>query len=300
MPPLIPARFEVLDDRFAGTGGDRFLAQLFDGGRWLEGPAYSAAARCLLFSDIPNDRVLRHDEVSGRTEVFRAPADFPNGRTVDLEGRFVSCEHGGRRVTRLEHDGSVRVLADRWQGLRLNSPNDVVVHSDGSVWFTDPTYGIRSDYEGHQAESEIGARHVFRLDPGTGALDVVVADFVQPNGLAFSADERRLFVVDSEQHTIRAFDVHGSGLGGQGALFAADDQGYDGLRFDDQGRLWCAAHDGLHCYHPDGTLLGKLLVPEVVANLEFGGLQRNVLYLTATTSLYALRVNFRAARYPGR
>jgi gluconolactonase len=294
---MIPARFEVLDDRFAGTGGDRFVERVFSAGRWLEGPAYSPAGRYLLFSDIPNDRVLRYDEVSGRTDVFRTPADFPNGRTLDRQGRFLSCEHGARRVTRLEHDGSVSVLADSWQGMRLNSPNDLVVHSDGSVWFTDPSYGIHSDYEGHQAESEIGARYVFRWDPGTRGLDLVAGDFVQPNGLAFSADERRLYVVDSDQHTIRVFDVRGAGLAG-GELFAADDEGYDGIRFDDRGRLWGAAHDGLHCYDPDGTLLGKLLLPEIAANLEFGGPQRNQLYVTATTSLYTLRVNFRGARYP--
>jgi gluconolactonase len=294
---MIPARFEVLDGRFAGTGGDRFVERAFSAGRWLEGPAYSPAGRFLLFSDIPNDRVLRYDEVSGRTDVFRTPADFPNGRTLDRQGRFLTCEHGARRVTRLEHDGSVTVLADSWQGLRLNSPNDVVVHSDGSVWFTDPSYGIHTDYEGHQAPSEIGARYVFRQDPVTGGLDLVAGDFVQPNGLAFSADEHRLYVVDSDQHTIRVFEVHGAGLAG-GEIFAADDLGYDGIRFDDRGRLWGAAHDGLHCYDPDGTLLGKLLLPEVAANLEFGGPQRNQLYVTATTSLYTLRVNFRGARYP--
>lgn len=295
MPDQIPAQFQVLDERFAGVGGDRFVQRVFDGGRWLEGPAYAPAGRFLLFSDIPNDRVLRYDEVSGRTDVFATPADFPNGRTLDPQGRFVSCEHGARRVTRLEHDGSVTVLADRWQGMRLNSPNDVVVRSDGSVWFTDPDYGIQSDYEGHRGTSEIGARHVFRLDPGTGALDVVADDFVQPNGLAFSADEQRLFVVDSDRHTIRVFDVEGAALHG-GEVFAADDLGYDGVRFDDEGRLWGAAQDGVHCYHPDGTLLGKLLLPEIVANLEFGGPQRNHLYLTATTSLYTLRVNVRGAR----
>ena len=299
MPDRIPAQFEVLDDRFAGTGGDRWVERAFDGGRWLEGPAWSASGRFLLFSDIPQDRVLRYDEVSGRTDVFAAPADFPNGRTVDLEGRFVSCEHGGRRVTRLEHDGSVRVLADAWQGQRLNSPNDVVVHSDGSVWFTDPTYGIITDYEGHQGTSEIGAQLVFRLDPGTGAMTVVADDFAQPNGLAFSADESRLYVVDSERHEIRVFDVADGGLAG-GSVFAAHPLGYDGVRFDDQGRLWCAAQDGLHCYHPDGTLLGRLVLPEITANLAFGGRQGNQLYLTATTSLYTLRVNFRGARYPGR
>nr|WP_294696568.1 SMP-30/gluconolactonase/LRE family protein [uncultured Friedmanniella sp.] len=297
MSDLIPARFEVLDPRFAGIGGDRSVERVFDRGRWLEGPAYSPAGRFLLFSDIPNDRVLRYDEVSGRTDVFQTPADFPNGRTLDRQGRFVSCEHGARRVTRREHDGSVTVLADRWKGQRFNSPNDVVVHSDGSIWFTDPSYGIHSDYEGHRGTSEIGARQVYRLDPATGALDVVAEGFAQPNGLAFSADERRLFVVDSARHTIRRFEVDGAALRG-GEVFAADDLGYDGIRFDDDGRLWGAAHDGVHCYDPDGTLLGKLLLPEIVANLEFGGPQRNHLYLTATTSLYTLRLNVRGARYP--
>jgi len=293
----IRAEFQVLDDRFAGTGGDRWVERVFHRGRWLEGPAYSPAGRFLLFSDIPNDRVLRYDEVSRRTDVFQTPAGFPNGRTLDPQGRFVTCEHGGRRVIRQEHDGSVTLLADSWQGMRLNSPNDVVVHSGGSVWFTDPTYGIRSDYEGHRAESEVGARYVFRLDAAGRSLDVVAADFVQPNGLAFSADERRLLVVDSDQNTIRAFQLSDTGLSG-GAVFAADERGYDGIRFDDAGRLWCAAKDGLHCYHPDGTLLGKLLLPEVVANLAFGGPQRNQLYVTATTSLYTLRVNFRGPSYP--
>ena len=295
MSDFVPAQFLPLDERFQGTGGDRVLERVFGGGRWLEGPAYAPAGRFLLFSDIPNDRVLRYDEVTGRTDVFRTPADFPNGRTLDRQGRFVSCEHGARRVTRLEHDGSVTVLADSWQGSRLNSPNDAVVHSDGSIWFTDPDYGIRSDYEGHQATSEIGARHVFRLGPDGGEPEVVASDFEQPNGLAFSPDERQLYVVDSELHTIRRFDVEGAGLR-DGAVWASDDLGYDGIRFDDEGRLWGAAHDGVHCYHPDGTLLGKLLVPEVVANLEFGGPQRNQLYLTATTSLYTLRVNVRGAR----
>ena len=297
MPDTFPAEFEVLDERFAGIGGDRYVQRVFHGGRWLEGPAYSPASRFLLFSDIPNDRVLRYDEVSGRTDVFTSPADFPNGRTVDGQGRFVSCEHGARRVTRLEHDGSVTVLADAWQGQRLNSPNDVVVHSDGSIWFTDPSYGISSDYEGHQAESEIGARLVFRLDPATGGLAVVADDFAQPNGLAFSADERQLFVVDSDRHEIRVFDVVGAELSG-GAVFAADEQGYDGIRFDADGRLWCGAQDGLHCYHPDGTLLGKLALPEIAANLAFGGRQGNQLYVTATSSLYTLRVNVTGARYP--
>lgn len=293
----IPAEFEALDKRFVGTGGDRTVARLYDGGRWLEGPAYHPAGRFVLFSDIPNDRVLRYDEVSGRTEVFLHPADFSNGRTVDRQGRFLSCEHGARRVTRLEHDGSVRVLADSFAGQRLNSPNDVVEHSDGSIWFTDPTYGIRSDYEGHQATPEQPTRNVFRLDSGDGTLTVVSDAFAQPNGLAFSPDEQWLYVVDSERHEIRLFPVEQDRLG-EGSLFAADDLGCDGIRFDHLGRLWAAADDGLHCFADDGTLLGKLRLPEIVSNLTFGGPQRNQLYVTATSSLYSLRVNFSGARYP--
>ncbi len=297
MSDLIPAEFEVLDSRFAGIGGDRSVARLFSGGRWLEGPAYHPAGRFVLFSDIPNDRVLRYDEVSERTDVFLTPAGFSNGRTVDRQGRFVTCEHGERQVTRIEHDGSVTVLAAAYQGHRLNSPNDVVEHSDGSIWFTDPSYGIHTDYEGHEASSEINSRNVYRIDQDGSDLTAVVDDFAQPNGLAFSSDERRLFIVDSQRNHIRVFDVdHGKLKGGE--VFCADDQGYDGIRFDHLGRLWGAAHDGLHCYDPDGTLIGKLRLPEITSNLTFGGRQRNHLYITATRSLYSLRVNFRSVRYP--
>jgi gluconolactonase len=241
--------------------------------------------------------VLRYDEVSERTDVFLTPAGFSNGRTVDRQGRFVACEHGERRVTRIEHDGSVTVLAAAYQGHRLNSPNDVVEHSDGSIWFTDPSYGIHTDYEGHEASSEINSRNVYRVDQDGSDLTAVVDDFAQPNGLAFSSDERRLFIVDSQRNHIRVFDVdHGKLKGGE--VFCADDQGYDGIRFDHLGRLWGAAHDGLHCYDPDGTLIGKLRLPEITSNLTFGGRQRNHLYITATTSLYSLRVNFRSVGYP--
>jgi gluconolactonase len=294
---LLPAEFEVLDPRFAGTGGDRSVARLFSGGRWLEGPAYHPAGRFVLFSDIPNDRVLRYDEVSERTDVFAAEAGFTNGRTVDRQGRFVTCEHGERRVTRIEHDGSIKVLATAYKGRRLNSPNDVVEHSDRSLWFTDPSYGIRTDYEGHEAESEIGSRNVYRLDLDNDKLTPVAEDFAQPNGLAFSPDERQLFIVDSELHHIRVFNVDHGKLT-KGELFVADPEGYDGIRFDHLGRLWGAAHDGLHCYHPDGSLIGKLRLPEVTSNLTFGGRQRNHLYITATRSLYGIRVNFRGAHYP--
>ncbi|MFL6046245.1 MAG: SMP-30/gluconolactonase/LRE family protein [Propionibacteriaceae bacterium] len=297
MVDLIPAEFEVLDPRFAGTGGDRSVARLFAGGRWLEGPAYHPAGRFVLFSDIPNDRVLRYDEISERTDVFMAPAGFTNGRTVDRQGRFVTCEHGERRVSRIEHDGSIKALATAYQGRRLNSPNDIVEHSDRSLWFTDPSYGIHTDYEGHQAESELGSRNVYRLDLDNDKLAAVAEDFAQPNGLAFSPDERQLFIVDSELHHIRVFNVdHGKLTGGE--LFCADPQGYDGIRFDHLGRLWGAAYDGLHCYHPDGSLIGKLRLPEITSNFTFGGRQHNHLYITATSSLYGIRVNVRGASYP--
>jgi gluconolactonase len=209
----------------------------------------------------------------------------------------VSCEHGERQVTRLEHDGTVRVLASSYNGHRLNSPNDLVEHSDGSIWFTDPSYGIHSDYEGHEASPEIGSRNVYRLDPNSENLTSVVDDFAQPNGLAFSPDERRLFIVDTELHHIRVFNVdHGTLTGGK--IFCSNDLGYDGIRFDHLGRLWGAAYDGLHCYDPDASLIGKLRLPEITANLTFGGRQRNHLYMTATSSLYGIRVNFRAASYP--
>ncbi|GAA2108795.1 SMP-30/gluconolactonase/LRE family protein [Microlunatus panaciterrae] len=297
MTEFLSAQFQVLDDRFRGTGGDRQLEKVFDRGRWLEGPAYHPAVRCVLFSDIPNDRVLRFDEVTGRVDVFTSPAGFANGRIVDRQGRFVSCEHGDRRLTRLEHDGTVTVLADSFEGRPLNSPNDVVQHSDGSLWFTDPAYGIDTDYEGHAAEPEQSGCHVYRLSPD-GRLDRVADDFDRPNGLAFSADEQRLYVVDTPRAHIRVFEVVGDTLTGGEVFATCDAGGFDGIRFDQRGRLWAAAHDGLHCFESDGTLVGKLLVPETVANLCFGGPQRNQLFITATTSLYTLRVNFRGAVYP--
>jgi gluconolactonase len=294
----IRTRLEVIDERFRGCQGDEWVACLYTGGRWTEGPAYFPAGRYLLFSDIPNDRMLRFDELTGAIGEFRAPAGYANGNAVDRQGRLLSCEHGHRRVTRTEHDGSVTVLTDSYDGKRLNSPNDLVEHSDGTIWFTDPSYGIDSDYEGHKAVSEIGACNVYRVDPSTGETTVVADDFVRPNGLAFSPDERQLYVVDTRQKHIRRFDVAGRRLLG-GEVFATCGAGsFDGIRFDEVGRIWAAAHDGVHCFDPDGTLLGKLHIPEIVSNLTFGGPKRNDLFITATSSVYSLRLNVCGVRYP--
>jgi gluconolactonase len=298
---IIETRFEVLDERFRSVRGDQRIERLHAGCRWTEGPAYFPAGRYLVFSDIPNDRILRWDETTGAVGVFRQPAGYANGHAVDRQGRLVSCEHGGRRVTRTEHDGSITVLADRYRGRRLNSPNDVVERADGSIWFTDPSYGIDSDYEGHKAPGEIGACHVYRVRPPARDVRIVADDFTGPNGLAFSADERQLYIADSREKHIRRFDVSADAdatLSG-GDVFATCDAGaFDGIRLDDAGRIWAAAHDGLHCFDPDGTLLGKLRFPEIVANLTFGGPQRNTLFVCASTSLYAIRVNVSGARYP--
>jgi gluconolactonase len=296
--------YEILDERFAPlVRTSARVDKLYEGTRWAEGPAYFAAGRYLVWSDIPNDRILRWDEPTGTVGVFRSPAGYTNGHTVDPRGRLVSCSHGGRRVERTEHDGSITVIADRFEGKRLNSPNDVVVRSDGSVWFSDPTYGIDSDYEGHRAQSEIGASNVYRVDPDSGECRIAGGDFVRPNGLAFTPDERRLFVSDTgvshvpdgPRH-IRAFDVGPDGALSGGEVFATCTAGmFDGFRFDEDGRLWTSAGVGVHCYDPDGTLLGKVLVPETVANVVFGGAKRNRLFICATSSLYAVMLAVRGA-----
>ena len=301
---LTPA-FAVVDPRFRELAFPNVhLEQLYSGCRWAEGPAWFAAGRYLVWSDIPNDRVMRWDDTDASVSVFRQPAQNSNGHTVDLEGRLVSCEHRSRSVTRTEHDGARTVLASHFDGKRLNSPNDVVVRSDGSVWFTDPTYGIDSDYEGDVAASEIGAQRVYRVDPGSGAIGVAASDFVQPNGLAFSPDESLLYVVDSGlthradgPHHVRRFRVGADGSLAGGEVLATCPAGlYDGLRVDLHGNLWLSAGDGVHCHAADGALLGKVLVPETVANLCFGGAKRNRLFICATTSLYAIYLNTRAAR----
>jgi gluconolactonase len=295
----VKSQFEVMDERFASFGGDRWLEQLHTGCRWTEGPAYFPAGRYLVFSDIPSDTILRWDETTGAVGVFRHPAGYANGHTVDRCGRLVSCEHGGRRVTRTEPDGSLTVLAGTYQGQRLNSPNDIVERSDGSLWFTDPAYGIDSDYEGYAARSETGGCHVYRIDPGSGEITQVATDFDRPNGLAFSADETQLYIADSARHHLRACTVTADGGLSGGHVLAVCGQGtFDGVRVDHRGRIWAAAGDGLHCFDPDGTLLGKLHVPEVVANFTFGGPRRNRLFICATSSLYSIMVNATGAVYP--
>jgi len=276
MTDVVPAVFETLDERFSDVRGDSRLEHLWDGDRWTEGPSYVPAGRYLLFSDIPNDRVLRWDATDGSVSVFEAPAGYPNGRTIDRHGR----------VVRTEHDGSTTVLADRWKGRRFNSPNDVVVSGDGAVWFTDPSYGIASDYEGERADPEIDGCHVYRVDAATGEVAAVATDLDRPNGLAFSPDGRRLYVADTARGHLRAFDVDGGRLGGGEVL--ADLDGPDGVRVDTAGRAWVAAGDAVHVVHPDGTILGRLRLPEPVSNLAFGGPKRNRLFVTATTSVYSL------------
>lgn len=306
----MPDVLEVHDDRFRRlVHGNARIDTLWTGGRWCEGPAYLPAGRYLVWSDIPNDRLMRWDECSGAVATLEQPCRNQNGHTVDREGRLVACEHRGRCISRIEHDGSRTVLADRFEGQRLNSPNDLVVKSDGTIWFTDPSYGIDSDYEGDAAPSEIGARNVYRLDPATGAVTLVIDDLVQPNGIAFSPDESLLYVADTGRThrpdvdpVIRAYPVAPDGTSvHDGHLFATSDAGlFDGFRIDTAGNVWTSAGKGVQVYAPDGTLLGRILLPEAVANVEFGGPKRNRLFICATTSLYALYVNARAAPRPRR
>lgn len=290
--------YQILDDRFRRSVQlDEPVERLWTGGKWTEGPVYVPAFRSLIFSDIPNDRRLRWDELTGAVGTYQAnTGSYTNGSTLDRQGRMVTCEHGNRRVVRTEHDGSITVLADRYLGKRLNSPNDVVVRSDNSIWFTDPSYGIASDYEGFRSEPEVDGEHVYRIDPRSGNVTRVVDDLACPNGLAFSLDERTLYIADScgsrypsGQRHIRKFAVTEDARLSGGEVFAECTSGvFDGFRLDYLGRIWTSALDGIHCYHPDGTLIGKILIPEEVSNLCFGGLKRNRLFITASRSLYTV------------
>lgn len=293
--------YDILDQRFqALIIGHAKLDRLWTGSRWAEGPVYVPAAKSLLWSDIPNDRVLRFDETDGSVSVFESPCGYHNGHSRDAQGRVIACEHGGRRISRLEPDGRWAGLVERFEGKRFNSPNDVVVKSDGTIWFSDPTYGIDSEYEGLAGPSEIGVSNVYRFDPASGALSAVVTDMVKPNGLAFSPDEQLLYVAETgATHVpglpavIRAYDVAPSGLAvSEGRTFATSPAGfYDGFRVDRNGHIWTSTADAVAVYAPDGTLIGRIPVPEIVSNLTFGGPKRNRLYITAQTSLYAIFVN---------
>jgi gluconolactonase len=294
--------YESCDPRF-----DRFvmfnapLKKLATGFDWVEGPVWMGDAGCLLFSDIPSNRILRWTPEGG-ISTYRAPSNHSNGHTRDRQGRLVSCEHGLRRVTRTEWDGKITVLAEGYQGKRLNSPNDAVVKSDGSIWFTDPHYGIGTNYEGYQAEQELPC-HVYRIDPD-GTIEAVLTDFNCPNGLCFSPDESLLYVADTgrmyqgDPTHIRVFDMT-SGRPRGGRVFHVINPGVaDGIRADSDGNIWSSAGDGVHCLAPDGTLLGKILVPEIVSNVCFGGRAKHELYITATTSLYRVTLNRKGVQYP--
>ncbi|HSH08471.1 MAG TPA: SMP-30/gluconolactonase/LRE family protein [Burkholderiales bacterium] len=273
--------------------------------RWAEGPVWFGDARCLVWSDVPSDCMWRWDEESGAIGVYRRPSNNANGNTRDREGRLVTCEHRGRRVVRTERDGQLTVLAERFEGKRLNSPNDVVCKSDGSIWFTDPSFGLLSHYEGEVAAQELPT-HVYRVDP-SGALSVVAEGINQPNGLAFSPDESILYIVESRSvpRRILAYDVNnGTTLANRRILIDAGPKGTpDGFRCDVDGNLWCgwgmgeAGLDGVHVFNPDGRLIGRIDLPERCANLCFGGLHRNRLFMAATTSLYALYVNTQGVAY---
>lgn len=291
------------DDRFRRLIiGHAKLEHLWTGGRWVEGPVYVPSAKAVIWSDIPNDRLLRFDEVTGAVSVWQHPCGYHNGHTLDAEGRIVACEHGGRRISRLDFDGVWRTLIGDIDGKRLNSPNDVVVHSDGSIWFTDPTYGIDSHYEGHRAAAELDACNVYRFDPANGTVTAVVTDLLRPNGLCFSPDEAVLYVSDtggshdpSRERAIYSYAVTGDVLASRG-LFAVSPAGsFDGIRADTGGNIWASTADGVVVYAPDATMLGAIPVPEIVSNLCFIGEKRNRVFITAQTSVYAIYVNAHAA-----
>ena len=294
--------YQILDDRFRDLVLPNVRLRKISGGHlWTEGPVWFPAHQCLLFSDIPNQKIFRW-MCDGSVNEFRDHSDFANGNTRDTNGCLVTCQHGSRTVTRTEHNGKITTLADGFEGRRLNSPNDVVVKTDGSIWFTDPTYGILSNYEGYKATPEQEFNNVFRLEPETGIVESVAQDFRQPNGLAFSNDEKLLYVTESgSSHdatipaVIRVYDVVGESALGNGRDFAEIDNGLpDGIRVDCYGNVWSSAADGVHCFDPGGKLLGKVLVPETVSNLTFGGARGNELMVTATSSVYAIHVNSQA------
>ena len=303
---------EVIDPRFAKYKlGNAAVERLYTGTRWAEGPVWFGDGRFLLWSDIPNNRIMRWVEETGEVSVFRKPSNFSNGNTRDKQGRLITCEHGTRRVTRTEHDGAITVLLERFEGKRLNAPNDAVVHSNGGVWFTDPGYGSLLHYEGYKEEFKLPTC-VYHIDPDTGKAKVVAEEIEKPNGLCFSPDESKLYVAetgathkpDHPRH-VRVYDVvDGKGLA-NGRVFCDMAPGLaDGIRCDTEGNLWSSAawagegYDGVHVFAPDGKLIGKIHLPEVCSNLCFGGVKRNRLFMTGSQSLYALYVETQGAQVP--
>jgi gluconolactonase len=293
--------FEVHDPEFAryvlGNAPVKRLATGFD---WVEGPLWFGDQGCLLFSDIPSNRILRWTEEGVTT--FRSPSNYANGHIRDGQGRLVTCEHGTRRVTRTEWDGAITVVADSYDGKRLNSPNDVIAAPDGSLWFSDPHYGVMSDYEGFRAVQELPCA-VYRVD-AAGGITAIITDMACPNGLAFSPDGTRIYVADTgrmhsaDPQSIRVYDmVEGRPVNGR--HFHTISPGCaDGIRCDSDGNLWSSAAEGVHCIAPDGHLMGKILVPELVSNLCFGGRAKHRLFITATTSIYAVVLNRNGAQWP--
>lgn len=279
------------------------VERLATGMRWCEGPVWFGDGRYLLWSDIPNNRIMRWDEETGAVSHFRKPSNYANGHTRDRQGRLLSCEHGTRRVTRTEYDGSITVLADQFDGKRLNSPNDIVCKSDGSIWFTDPMYGIQGYYEGYKAELELPT-NVYRIDPKTGKLTIVISDIRNPNGLAFSPDESKLYVVecDTSPRAINAYDIiDGTRLANKRALINCGAGAADGFRVDIDGNLWCGwgmgsdELDGVMIFSPQGKAIGRIQLPERCANVCFGGVMRNRLFMASSKSIYALYVNTQGA-----
>ena len=298
--------FEICSPHFAGyILNNAALETLATGFRWIEGPVWMGDANCLLFQDIPNDRTMRWTEGPG-VSVYRAPSNYANGQTRDRQGRLIACSHRSRCLYRTEYDGRVTKLIDRHAGRRLNSPNDVVVKSDGSIWFTDPLYGISNDYEGGRQTSEQPPA-VYRFEPETGDIRIVANDFDGPNGLVFSPDETRLYIAETGNQTeqtprqyIRVFDVEpdGATLSG-GDIFYKIDPGYcDGMRVDEHGNIWSSAADGVHCISADGELLGRIFVPHRVSNVTFGGPAKNRLFIGGSTTLYAIFLNCRGVQFP--